>query len=74
MRLFMIDIAGSQSIREWMSEAISKLIDNAIQAGWPEHDVALLLMELAEDHFMRVAAGVIIEDALYSQRAVNIKN
>jgi hypothetical protein len=70
----MIDIAGSQSIREWMSEALSKLIDNAIQSGWPEHDVALLLMELAEDHFMRVTAGVIIEDALYSQRAANIKN
>ncbi len=70
----MIDVAESQSIREWMSDSLSKLIDNAIQAGWPEHDVALSLMELAEDHFMRVTAGVIIEDALYSQRAVNIKN
>ncbi len=70
----MIDVAESQSIREWMSDSLSKLIDNAIQAGWPEHDVALSLMEFAEDHFMRVAAGVIIEDALYSQRAVNIKN
>ncbi|MFK0330443.1 hypothetical protein ACIQUB_04870 [Rhizobium sp. NPDC090275] len=70
----MIDVAGSQSIREWMSVGLSKLIDNAIQAGWPEHDVALLLMELAEDHFMRVTAGVIIDDALYSQRAANIKN
>lgn len=74
MRLFMIDVNDSESLRAGMSESLSKVVDNAVQAGWPERDVALLLMELAETHLMKVAAAVIIDDALYLQRVHNLKN
>ncbi|WP_026283033.1 hypothetical protein [Rhizobium sp. 2MFCol3.1] len=70
----MIDINDSESLRNIMSESLSRMIDNAVRSGWPDHDVALLLMELAEAHLMKVAAGVISDGALHSQRAVSLKN
>ena len=70
----MIDIAGSESLRDKVSESFSTMVDNAVQAGWPEHEVALLLMELAETHLMKIAAAIITDDALHSQRIVSQKN
>ncbi|MFS2149939.1 MULTISPECIES: hypothetical protein [Rhizobium] len=70
----MIDVAGSESLRDKMSESLSKMVDNAVRSGWSEHDVALLLMELAEAHLMKVAAGVITDGALHCERAASFKN
>jgi predicted RNA polymerase sigma factor len=70
----MIDIAGSESLRDKMSESLRLIVDNAVRAGWPEHEVALLLMELAETHLMKIAAVIITDDALHSQRIVSQKN
>jgi hypothetical protein len=65
----MIDIENAEIFRETISKSFSALVQNAVRQGWAEHDVALLLMELAEDHLMQVGAGIIADGALLAHRA-----
>jgi hypothetical protein len=65
----MIDIENADIFRKSISESFSALVGNAVRSGWAEHDVALLLMELAEAHLMQVGAGIITEGALLALRA-----
>jgi hypothetical protein len=40
-----------------------------VSSGWPEHEVALALTELAEAYVVKVSARIIIEGSLQSQLA-----
>ncbi|OWV98421.1 hypothetical protein ATY81_18255 [Rhizobium sp. R72] len=64
----MADGKTSETCRESLSEPFGALIEKAISLGWPEHEVALALTELAEAYVVKVSARIIIEGSLQSQR------
>lgn len=55
--------------RETLSEAFRDLSEKAVRSGWTEHDVALVLVELAEANIARVGARILIEGAVQLQTA-----
>jgi hypothetical protein len=65
----MIDIENAEIFRKYISESFFALVAKAVRSGCAEHDVALLLMELAEAHLMQVGAGIISDGAALAQRA-----
>jgi len=65
----MADRETIETCRESLSESIGALIEKAVSSGWPEHEVALALTELAEAYVVKVSARIIIEGSLQSQLA-----
>ena len=52
---------SSQDCRQALAAAFKTLSDEAVEAGWPEGEVALALAELAEAHVAEIGAKVIVE-------------
>ncbi len=52
---------SSQDCRQALAAAFKALSDEAVEAGWPEGEVALALAELAEAHVAEIGAKVIVE-------------
>ncbi|MBZ9790288.1 hypothetical protein K9B32_09125 [Rhizobium sp. 3T7] len=65
----MADGETSKTCREALSEPFGALVEKAVSSGWPEHEVALALTELAETYVVKVSARIIIEGSLQSQLA-----
>lgn len=51
----------TQDCRQALAAAFKALSDEAVNAGWPEGEVALALAELAEEHVAEVGAKAIVE-------------
>ncbi|CCM75085.1 hypothetical protein [Rhizobium mesoamericanum] len=65
----MTDRETIETCRESLTEPFAALVAKAVSSGWPEHDVALALTELAEALVVKVSARIIIEGSLQSQLA-----
>jgi hypothetical protein len=65
----MADRETIETCRESLAESFGALIEKAVSSGWPEHEVALALTELAEAYVVKVSARIIIEGSLQSQLA-----
>ncbi len=65
----MAGIETNEACRETLSEPFEALVEKAVSSGWPEHEVALAMSELAEALVVRVSARVLIEGSIYSQLA-----
>ena len=59
----------SETCRETLSEPFATLVETATSSGWPEHEVALALSDLAEAYVFKVTARVIIEGSIQSELA-----
>jgi len=59
--------SNRQDCRQTLAAAFKALSDEAVKAGWPEGEVALALVELAEEHVAEVGAKVIVEGFYQSQ-------
>ncbi|WP_092752385.1 hypothetical protein [Rhizobium aethiopicum] len=57
----MADMNQNLTCRQALAGAFQALSDEAVEAGWPEGDVALALAELAEERVIEMAAKVIME-------------
>ncbi|WP_132651973.1 MULTISPECIES: hypothetical protein [unclassified Rhizobium] len=58
---------NKQDCRQSLAAAFKALSVEAVNAGWPEGEVALALAELAETHVAEVGAKVIVEGFNQSQ-------
>ncbi|KQV81998.1 hypothetical protein [Rhizobium sp. Root1220] len=63
----MLNRETGETCRETLSEGFKALSDRAVLSGWPEHEVALVLAELAEAYIVKVSASVIIDGSHHSQ-------
>jgi hypothetical protein len=59
--------------RKTLAAAFQALSDEAVRAGWPECDVALALVELAEERVMEISARAIVEGSISAQFAVSVQ-
>ncbi|MDM9619823.1 hypothetical protein A6U87_05195 [Rhizobium sp. AC44/96] len=63
----MLDRNRDEMCRKDIAKAFDELTSQATQSGWPAHEAALVLYELAEAYLMQAGATIIIEGSMQSQ-------
>jgi hypothetical protein len=71
----MIEIENAEILRKSISDSFAVLVANALRSGWAEHDLALMLTDLAETYVMDVGSRMIADNSLRAQHALDtLKN